>query len=194
MPQKTRFLAIGAAVALLGLPSLAGATVITLQPSPPDLGDLDHHKYVTWGISWSVPAGEHITSAVLAIDNLNDWTVEDGDVLYIHLLDEGLSGVRSWTDNEAGGDAFAGQGILLATYTDDDAGPNPPEDWSHPFTPTECDGLTDYAANGFFVLGFDPDCHYYNCGVSLTITTAPVPEPSGLGLLAVGLMRARRRR
>ncbi len=49
-------------------------------------------------------------------------------------------------------------------------------------------GGTSYADFG---LGFDPDCHYYNCGVTLNITTAQVPDSGatmimlGAGLLAL---------
>jgi hypothetical protein len=54
-----------------------------------------------------------------------------------------------------------------------------------------------------FGLGFDPDCHYYNCGVVLNITTSRVPDSGatmillGAGLLAlcgVGLVLQRRSR
>ncbi len=57
------------------------------------------------------------------------------------------------------------------------------------------------AAGGNFALGFDPDCHYGNDGIKLTLQTAylPTPEPGTLALLAAALgavawrRRARRR-
>ena len=175
----------------------AQAAVFNLQPVPSDLGDLDHSKYLTWGINWSIPQGEEIQSVSLFIDDLNDHTVETGDILYVHLLDEAQLGVRSWTDNENHADAFAGQGVLLTTYTDDDGWPNASEDWTYEFTAGQIESMTSYVANGRFGLGFDPDCHYYNNGVKLTITTGEyVPEPSMALMLAMaaGSVCLKRRR
>jgi hypothetical protein len=39
-----------------------------------------------------------------------------------------------------------------------------------------------------FGLGFDPDCHYYNDGITFKIETAPVPEPGTMVLLGAGLL------
>lgn len=177
-------------------PAVALAGSESWQPTPNDLWDLDHTQYITWGIGWSLPAGERITSASIFIDNINDWQVESGDIMYIHLLDNPQLGTHHWTDNEGGGDAFAGQGILLTTYTDDDGAPNPAEDFQYDFTPEQRTTLATYLDNGVFGLGFDPDCHYYNCGVTLTVTTATIPEPAaGVLMMAVGtvVLRTRRR-
>jgi hypothetical protein len=187
-------LAVGLVAVAAAIPSAVQAGTYTFQPNPANLGDLEHGLFYTWGIAWSVPTGEQITAATLSIHNLNDWQVESGDILYIHLLDQTLPGVHSWYDGEGGGDAFAGQGVLLTTYTDDDGPPNPPEDWSYSFTPTQVTSLTSYAANGQFGLGFDADCHYYNDGVTLSVETAGIPEPASLLLLALGGIFATRRR
>jgi len=56
--------------------------------------------------------------------------------------------------------------------------------------------LNSFAADGLFGLAFDPDCHYWNDGVQLTIN-AEVPEPATLllfGLGTLGLAAYRRRR
>lgn len=177
-------------------PAAALADTTSWQPTPADLWGLDHQDYYTWGIAWQVPEGKSVIAASLFIDNINDWQVESGDILFIHLLDNPQLGTKRWSDNEGGGDAFANQGILLTTYTDDDGYPNPAEDFRYDFTPTQLSTLRDYAGNGVFGFGLDPDCHYYNCGVTFAITTATVPEPAAGGLMmALGavVLRARRR-
>ena len=178
-------------------PAIAQATVHPpFQPTPADLYDLDHEKYYTWGIDWTIPPGEYIQTASLFIDNINDWVVESGDIMYIHLLDNPALGVTEFTDNQGGGDNFAGQGILLTTYTDNDGGTNPPEDWTYNFTASQINTLTNYINNdGRFGLGLDPDCHYLNDGVSLTISTC-IPEPNTalFGLMTPGLFLLKKRR
>ncbi len=64
------------------------------------------------------------------------------------------------------------------------------ETLSYLFDPTELALLNLWAADGNFGLGFDPDCHFYNKGVRLTLETAaaPVPEPGTMILLGSGLL------
>ena len=173
--------------------SLAHGALIQHEftPSPADLGDLDHSRAYTWGINWNW-SDEVIDSATLSIKNLNDWEVEPDDVLYIHLLDSATPGVKTHSDTTPG-DWFAGKGILLTTYSDPDTGSNPAVNWSYQFTSQDLNTLSSYVAGGFG-LGFDPDCHFYNTGVKLTITTH-TPEPAGLliGGLAVSPLLYRKR-
>ncbi len=180
-----------AALALLTLVLPASAAQYQFVPSDADLWDLDHGYYYSWGIRWSIPAGECITEATLFIDNIDDWTKESNDHLYIHLLDSPQTGVKRWSDNEHGGDNWAGN-PLIADWSDTNT-------WEEDLTfnlsnkPGMLDTLTSYIGNnGVVGLGFDPDCHYYNCGVKFTITTQsiptpPVPEPSSLLGLALGI-------
>ena len=169
------------------------AASYTFVPDPLDLGDLPHGSYYAWGIEWpSVPAGEVIDNAVLHIDNINDWTMEFNDVLHIWMVDElpdvpwgevNWPGVSEGQDGAGVSDMFADcGGTHLMDYTDYNWW------WEDLYIPLPADKLQEYISNdGMFGLALDPDCHYYNKGLSLYVTTSqnPVPEPlTVLGVFA----------
>ena len=107
--MKAKFLKLFA-VLLLFLTIFAGkasAALYQFIPSTPDIFDLDHYKYYTWGINWSPSPNETIVGATLKIKNINNWAPEDNDKLFIHLLDSTYLGLRTYDDNQGGGDNFA---------------------------------------------------------------------------------------
>lgn len=167
-----------------------------------DLGDLDHQSYFKWGINWNLPSGEHITGATLTYKNIYDWTQET-DHLYTHLLNtvkdpNGRSELPNWvnkggystititgTDNEGGGDKFAHKGLFLGNWNDPGGGSPSNFDLVYTIPSSYFSWLSD----GNFGFGIDPDCHYYNDGITFNITTThEAPEPATLLLLGSGLL------
>jgi hypothetical protein len=89
------------------------------------------------------------------------------------------------------------------------AEPNPPFDASgvgmtymldFANVPNALATLQTFVANGNdFAFGFDPDCHYFNTGLTFSLTTSPasVPEPTSivlLGTMAAIVMHKLRKR
>ncbi|MBN1687657.1 MAG: PEP-CTERM sorting domain-containing protein [Candidatus Omnitrophica bacterium] len=180
--------------------SPAFSAVITFYPDPANMNNFTHQEYYTWGINWMPEAGEVIVSAQLFIDDINNWAVEANDQLTIHLLDQADLGVTIFNDNQGGGDnilGLPGNKILLDTYTDPADAPNTPgsnnftnsEDYYYNFTESDISTLASYLDGGFG-FGFDPDCHYWNRGVSFTVETGRyvIPEPTTLLLFGMGLL------
>jgi hypothetical protein len=155
---------------------------------------LDHGKYYTWGFSGisDITGGAEITGAVLSFDNIRNWD-DSANTLFLWLLDHSKysSGMtpegklRSYADNQSGiSDAFTTISwasdpdmMKIGEFTDDIYG-NTTEDISFVFGTVLLEELNKYVANGNnFAIGLDPDCHYFNDGVSLTLSWAPTTTP-----------------
>jgi hypothetical protein len=68
-------------------------------------------------------------------------------------------------------------------------------DYTYNFTNAQGSALTTYIKNGNnFALGFDSDCHFFNDGIKLKITTVKIPEPATGAFLLLGLGALARRR
>ncbi len=191
--------------------SIAAPSMATFTPDPIDLWGLPHQLYFTWGIDFVVPEGEEITECVLVFDDIYDWLPGEPDHLYIHLLDNPASGVNWTADYQSGGDNFYGMGVPIDDWSDPNGGSSGATDLIYVFSTlpgstagtTLLDDLKVYAETyeagmANFGFGIDPDCHYYNEGISCTITTTPViPAPGAIllgsiGVVLVGWLRSRR--
>ncbi len=151
------------------------------------IGNLEHQYAYEWGIDFSIPQGEVVTGAELSFASIYNWADEPDDILYVHLLSKDSVPPFAWGveyDNEGGGDFFDGEGPLLFTYTD--TTDTQPENFVYSFTQEQVGQLTDALSDGNFGIGLDPDCHYFNDGVQMKITTKVVPEPISTVLFLVG--------
>jgi hypothetical protein len=205
-----RILGIFSVVTLLFVaPPGTRAAVTTFTPNPANLDNLDHHEAYTWEINKVDPSGQPITAATLTIKDIANWD-SGPNMLFIHLFDTAKnSGVASFATAPATApdpstppfdDAFtdpkftSNTNWLIAPGTADtfltkQAFSTTPTTFTYNLTADQLKALNAYVANGDNIaLGFDPNCHYFNNGVSFTITTGPaVPEPSAVFLLGGGL-------
>ena len=193
--KKSKLIVLACIVMLGVIASSANAGVYTFQPTPTDLKDLDHHYYYAWKIDFALPSGETITHASLFFDDIRNWD-NNPNKLYLSLLNGNdivpnipstpVDVEEGW-DNQIGGDntlGFSGA-VSLHTYYNLTT---TPQDITYFFDSSEISTLNTYVlADNNFGIGFDPECHYWNEGITLTIETVPVPAAVILGILGLGV-------
>jgi len=202
------------ALVVLGIPATALADTFTFRPpataatsSSPNQFDLDHHNAYTWQINnVNLPANQTITGATITFHNIRNWD-STANMLFVHLLDSARAAtVGTFVDatgapvpsnqiadnfandlyltnplvNAGTANTFLGQHSFGTTGTD----------WTITFSASQLAALTAYLQNGNNVaFGFDPDCHFWNNGITFSFTTTPtgVPEPTTMLLLGSGI-------
>ncbi|HEX2965909.1 MAG TPA: PEP-CTERM sorting domain-containing protein [Syntrophorhabdaceae bacterium] len=154
---------------------------------------------------WQLEANDILKFYLLDNARINDQTAQV-DVLSIY------DGEGRTTNNEVpkyktnplydpnasqnSGKKFTDYLTLGTTYTDNNGWTV--EQFSYAFSNSELAWLSEALAtanpfidkNANFGMAFDPDCHYYNDGITLTITTTTrqVPEPGAILLLGLSLL------
>ncbi|MDQ2949145.1 MAG: hypothetical protein M3Y27_24940 [Acidobacteriota bacterium] len=203
--RKTSVLAFGLALALA---AQAKASMVSFTPTPVDLNDLDHHMVYTWRIDNINLNGGTISGASLTFSNIANWD-SNANVLHMWLLDTAKNaGVGSFVDDPSnsvpvvdltddflnarfhGDPAWLVANGTAQTFLADKSFTTTPSTYTLNFTPAELATLQQYIKNGKDIaFGIDPDCHFFNDGVTFSMNITPVPEMNALFPL-VGLLAA----
>lgn len=191
----------------------APSQTLTFQPNPADLGDLDHHLVYSWRIdNISVNSPVSVTSATLTFSNIANWD-SNPNMLFAWLLDTAThSGVATVQDVDANQapvvdivDAFLSPISLVSNSTAkiklfQKSFTTTPTTYTFTFNAAQLATLSAYINNGHDVaFGFDPDCHFFNDGITFAMTLTPIPEmetavPAAALIAAAVLLEMRRRR
>lgn len=216
-----------ALVAVFAGSAMAATITFSPRPSP-DLLDLNHEQFYLWGIRTPITPGSIQSATLtiqniydftresndtLFVHLLDSVTVPvpgapiaslswRWDPTHRYQTVTAYASDQSATDQTVS-DYFVGRTApwfspssppLVGTWSDPLGGSPTGFNLSFTINPVYFSWLTD----GNFGFGIDPDCHYYNSGVTLTVET--VPEPGtilmfGTGLVGLaGVVRRRYRR
>lgn len=210
--MKTLRLVLTVLVVIVLLPLVAQATNYTFTPSDPDIEGLDHNYYYGWritsdGLATDLANGFTITSATLTFKNITNWDSATNVLnTYLFASPPKKPYQGDWITSDTLWKKYDGELSNTVTWRDDSGNTMTPtlvgswHDTNGPNITTNLvynfgilgllDDLEFAAKDGSFGFGFDPDCHYYNDGVTLAIQTgtSSVPEPSSLLLLSLGLL------
>lgn len=173
-----------------------GDIVTTFAPGIKDLNDLVHDSVYSWNINTPALTNGYVyTSAVINFTNIRDWTAET-NVLNVNLLKDPVNlpttitpGLTSCADFQNSTNYWASQPNTIALNTWNNL-PTYGQNLSYSFDANELATLNSWATDGKFGIGIDPDCHFYNDGISLTLTAKQisVPEPGILSMIGVSLL------
>ena len=178
------------------------ASTMTFTPPDADLYDLDHAYHYAWNID--LGTSNDIVAASITLNDIYDWRYgNDEDVLFVNLLDDwfgpyGPSYVYHERDNTSSTmNEFGDQNLITTLEVTDDIGigSENAKTITINFNSDQLVKLNEYAVDGKIALGFDPDCHFYNSGVSFSVTVVPAPGAillAGFGMSLVGFLRKRK--
>ena len=194
-------------------PAKAALAPLTFQPNPADLGDLDHHLVYTWRIDNINLNNISVTSASITFTNIANWD-SNPNMLFVWLLDTAVNpSVATVQDVDPNQvpvtsivDAFLTPISLVANGTAktklvDQSFTTTPTTYTYSFNAAQLQALATYITNGQDIaFGFDPDCHFFNDGITFTMNITPIPEVANivpvacllLGAIALEIRRRRR--
>jgi hypothetical protein len=181
---------------------LANAITVSAPSSLTGVNALSGESAYSWGIPISLAPGQSISAASLVFNNVTLTAANSSGhgILYSDLLKSTLTGVHTYTDNDASGDYFTGAyaaANIASLGSEYFAHVGTTLSWTVTFSSTQLAALNQFLVNGIFDLGFDPDCHYTVGSICLNYTTTPVSTPDtattvyllGLGLLTLEVAR-----